>query len=114
MLLYMYGNLLGVKMDIYKLMKLLSDPTRMKILFVLFNQPSYVQEIVAHVEQSQANVSKHLKKLRDLGIVSATTEGNKVKYSIEKGYEAQCIVFIPLMEMYKKHPDGQQLLAKLK
>ncbi len=100
-------------MDIYKLMKLLSDPTRMKILFVLYNQPSYVQEIVDLVEQSQANVSKHLKKLRDLGIVSSESEGNKVKYEVDNSYLNQCIVFVPLMDMYKNHPDGMMLLKKI-
>ncbi len=100
-------------MDIYKLMKLLSDPTRMKILFVIYNKPSYVQEIVETVEQSQANVSKHLKKLRELGIVSYESEGNKVKYQIDACYLNQCIVFMPLMEMYQKHPDGQQLLQRI-
>lgn len=101
-------------MDIYKLMKLLSDPTRMKILFVLYNQPCYVQEIVDLVDQSQANVSKHLKKLRDLGIVSSESEGNKVKYEVDNCYLNQCIVFIPLMDMYRKHPDGMMLLNKIK
>lgn len=100
-------------MDIYKLMKLLSDPTRMKILFIIFNKPSYVQDIVTISEQSQANVSKHLKKLRELGIVDSENEGNKVRYSINSSYMQQCIVFIPLMEMYKNHSDGQGLLAKI-
>lgn len=100
-------------MDIYRLMKLLSDPTRMKILFIIFNKPSYVQEIVAISRQSQANVSKHLKKLRELGIVDSESEGNKVQYSINNCYMQQCIVFIPLMEMYKNHPDGQALLAEI-
>ncbi len=100
-------------MDIYKLMKLLSDPTRMKILFVLYNKPSYVQTIVETVEQSQANVSKHLKKLRDLEIVIGSSEGNKVKYEIDNNYLNQCIVFIPLMNMYKQHPDGIELLKRI-
>lgn len=100
-------------MDIYKLMKLLSDPTRMKILFVLYNQPSYVQEIVETVEQSQANVSKHLRKLRELGIVDCENEGNKVRYQINSCYAASCIVFMPLMDMYKAHPDGQTIIRKI-
>lgn len=100
-------------MDIYKLMKLLSDPTRMKILFIIFNKPSYVQDIVSASEQSQANVSKHLKKLRELGIVENKNNGNKVMYSINECYMQKCVVFIPLMEMYKNHPDGQMLLDKI-
>ncbi len=100
-------------MDIYKLMKLLSDPTRMKILFVLYNKPSYVQEIVDTVEQSQANVSKHLKKLRELGLVTCENEGNKVKYRISECYLDQCIVFMPLMNTYRTHPDGILLLSRI-
>lgn len=100
-------------MDIYKLMKILSDPTRMKILFVLYNKPSYVQEIVDTVNQSQANVSKHLRKLRELGIVDFENEGNKVMYRINGCYAENCIIFVPLMEMYKTHPDGKLLLENI-
>lgn len=100
-------------MDIYKLMKVLSDPTRMKILFVIYNQPSYVQDIVEIVEQSQANVSKHLKKMRELGLVEGLTHGNRVQYQINGCYLEQCIVFNPLMEMYKSHEDGKKLLEKI-
>ncbi|WOO87911.1 metalloregulator ArsR/SmtB family transcription factor [Mollicutes bacterium LVI A0039] len=100
-------------MDVYKLMKLLSDPTRMKILFVIHNKPSYVQEIVDITQQSQANVSKHLKKLRELEIVVTETEGNKVKYSMNSCYLNQCIVFVPLMNTYRNHPDGIDLLERI-
>ncbi len=100
-------------MDIYKLMKLLSDKTRMKILFVIFQQPSYVNEIVEVTDQSQANISKHLKKLRELGLVEDINEGTKVKYSINECFIKECRVFTPLMEMYHEHPDGKELLNKL-
>lgn len=100
-------------MDIYKLMKILSEPTRMKILFVIYNKPSYVQTIVDVTMQSQANVSKHLKKLRELGIVSTENDGNKIMYSMNEKYLNECIVFKPLMNTYRTHPDGVELLSRI-
>ncbi len=100
-------------MDIYKMMKLLSDPSRMKILFVLYNTESYVQDIVDVTELSQANVSKHLKKLRELGIVENNLEGNRVLYSLSDLYLNSCIIFKPLMDMYVSHPDGITLINRI-
>ncbi len=100
-------------MDIYRVMKLLSDPTRMKILFVIYTQKSYVNEIVDYVDQSQANVSKHLRKLKGIGIIKSINHGNKVLYQIDNKYLSKCIVFNPLMEMYSNHEDGIKLLNKI-
>lgn len=100
-------------MDIYKLMKLLSDPTRMKIMYILFNKPCFVKNIVEYSGQSQANVSKHLKKLSDLNLVTSSATGNKVEYSISDDILKNCYVFQPLMQMYSEHPDGKGLLKKI-
>ncbi len=100
-------------MDIYKMMKLLSDQSRMKILFIIFKRPSYVQDIVDVSELSQANVSKHLKKLRELGLVDNICIGNKVKYQINSQFNDECLIFQPLMNMYTQHPDGLELLVKI-
>lgn len=100
-------------MDIYKLMKLLSDPTRMKIIYILFNKPCFVKNIVEFSGQSQANVSKHLKKLSELNLVTSTVNGNKVEYSISEELIKNCYIFRPLMQMYSDHPDGKSLLKKI-
>ncbi len=52
--------------DIYKL---LSDETRLRILIVLMHKKLCVCQLQGILEESQPKVSKHLAKLRDLGLV---------------------------------------------
>lgn len=49
--------------------KLLSDETRLRILILLYHKKLCVCELQGIMEESQPKVSKHLAKLRDLGIV---------------------------------------------
>ncbi|WP_369066970.1 ArsR/SmtB family transcription factor [Kocuria carniphila] len=61
----------------------LSDPTRRRILSALRNGSRPVGELVEELEVSQPTVSKHLKVLRDTGLVATRAEGQKRFYSVE-------------------------------
>lgn len=61
----------------------LSDPTRRRILSALRNGSRPVGELVEELEVSQPTVSKHLKVLRDTGLVATRAEGQKRFYSLE-------------------------------
>lgn len=61
----------------------LSDPTRRRILSALRDGPRPVGELVEELEVSQPTVSKHLKVLRDTGLVATRAEGQKRFYSVE-------------------------------
>lgn len=65
-----------------RLFKALSDPVRLEILEFLRNGEKCVCEIIPHVRLIQPVVSRHLKILKDCGIVSYRKEGNKRLYSI--------------------------------
>ncbi|MDP6980240.1 MAG: metalloregulator ArsR/SmtB family transcription factor [Myxococcota bacterium] len=61
----------------------LSDPTRLRILNLLMQGESGVQELVEASGLEQPNVSRHLSLLRREGIVERRAEGNRALYSIQ-------------------------------
>lgn len=65
-----------------RIFKALSDPVRLNILDFLRDGEKCVCEIVPHVKRIQPVVSRHLKILKDCGIVRDRKEGNRRLYSI--------------------------------
>ena len=63
-------------------MQAMGHPLRLKILCLVGNQELSVLEIVDAVGTTQSNVSQHLAVLRDLHILDARKEANKVFYRI--------------------------------
>jgi DNA-binding transcriptional ArsR family regulator len=55
--------------------KILAEPTRLQILAVLCNQERSVQEICDRTGLLQGNVSKHLRLMKDAGVVACRREG---------------------------------------
>lgn len=63
--------------------RLLGEPVRLQILNLLQAHGELnVQELIEATGQLQANVSKHLRLLRDAGLVSRRKEGLYVYYAI--------------------------------
>lgn len=60
----------------------LSDSTRRRILDLLLDGPQPVNAVVARVRMSQPVVSKHLRVLRDAGLVDVSPDGQRRLYSI--------------------------------
>ena len=65
-----------------KIFKALSDPVRLNILDFLRDGEKCVCEIIPHVKLIQPVVSRHLKILKECGIVIDRKEGNRRLYSI--------------------------------
>lgn len=61
--------------------KLLTDPTRIKILWVLQQGERSVNDLAEHVGAGPTVVSQHLAKLRLAGIVTARREATYAYYS---------------------------------
>jgi ArsR family transcriptional regulator len=74
-----------------KILKALSDETRLKILEFLLNGEKCVCQIFPHVKRTQSTVSIQLGKLENLGIVESRREGKQIFYKI-KDYRI-CDVF---------------------
>ena len=65
-----------------KLFKGLSDPVRLDILEFLRDGEKCVCEIIPHVKLIQPVVSRHLKILKECGVVRFRKDGNRRLYSI--------------------------------
>ena len=60
----------------------LADPTRLLILYALADEPDTVSGLTQKLAAPQPNISRHLKVLRDGGMVHATRQGMSVLYDI--------------------------------
>lgn len=58
----------------------LADYHRILILYTLAEKSYNVSQLAAHLQISQPTVSRHLRILRDCGIVSAERQGKSVFY----------------------------------
>ena len=63
--------------------RLLGEPMRLKILQAVCHEPRTVNDIVAAVDATQANVSKHLSLLATAGILSRKKDGQCVYYGLK-------------------------------
>ncbi|WP_129359094.1 ArsR/SmtB family transcription factor [Rothia uropygioeca] len=59
-----------------------ADPTRRRILTVVKNGPHPVNDVVTELGVSQPTVSKHLKVLREAGLVTMKAQGQRRLYSL--------------------------------
>ncbi|MGB9662591.1 MAG: ArsR/SmtB family transcription factor [Moorellaceae bacterium] len=71
-------------------LKVLADPTRMKIIKFLLERDMYVCELVAVMDLAQPSVSQHLRRLRAVGLVEEKKEGQRVRYRLKKEVLAEC------------------------
>ncbi len=69
--------------SISKLFKVISDPTRLSILFLLQSEELSVGNIATSLDMEQSAVSHQLKTLKDSRLVKAKRAGKIVIYSID-------------------------------
>ena len=62
--------------------KVLSNPTRLRILNMLRNKEMSVTELMEAAKLSQANISQHLAIMKHKGIVTSNRRGKHIYYSI--------------------------------
>jgi DNA-binding transcriptional ArsR family regulator len=63
----------------------LAEPHRRQILDLLRVRERSVGELVAQLDLSQPGVSKHLKVLREAGLVAARVQGRHRRYALRPG-----------------------------
>ena len=71
-----------------KVMKALSDPSRVKIMKMLQNRVMCVCEIHTALGVAQSTASKHLQILEDAGLISSRKDGLWVNYMVADGGES--------------------------
>lgn len=70
-------------------LKALSDPTRMKIVELLLAGDHNVNGLAEDLGTPQYNVSKHIRILREAGIVTATRKGKEVHCEVTCGFRSK-------------------------
>lgn len=63
--------------------RLLGEPMRLKILEAVCDRPRAVNDIVAAVGATQANVSKHLSLMASAGLLTREKRGQSVYYGLK-------------------------------
>jgi DNA-binding transcriptional ArsR family regulator len=63
----------------------LSDPNRRAVLALLLERPRPVGELVEQLGLSQPGTSKHLKVLREAGLVQVRQDANRRVYALDPG-----------------------------
>ena len=67
-----------------ELLDAISDPTRRAALAVLWNDQEHcVCELMARLGATQSRMSRHMKVLRDAGLICGTIEGPATSYCLD-------------------------------
>lgn len=73
-------------MEAVEIFKALCDENRARIVCLLINRELCVCEIETILDMTQSNVSRHLNKLKSVGIVSIRKDSQWVYYRINDGF----------------------------
>jgi DNA-binding transcriptional ArsR family regulator len=71
------------------MLKALADETRWRIVRELLASPRTVGNLVERLDVSQYNVSKHVRILRDAGILETERDGKHVECRVARGFRNQ-------------------------
>lgn len=74
--------------EFIRVMKALSDPTRLKILKILEKRLMCVCELQTAIGAAQSTTSKNLKILEDAGLVDSHKDGLWVNYTLADGQQS--------------------------
>lgn len=94
---------------IEKIMKLLSDNTRLRILMLLRKRELCVCQVMGVLGVSQPLVSRNLKLLADAGFLAERKEGKLVFYSMKKNMD---VLNSRLVELLKEALKGDKILSE--
>ncbi|MGL4589060.1 MAG: ArsR/SmtB family transcription factor [Mycoplasmatales bacterium] len=94
-------------MDIYLVLKMLGEPSRLRIINLLYRTELSVNELQEALILNQANVSKHLKKLYESGLLIKRNEKQSVIYELNPEYVEKCLILEPILQTFEKTDQGQ-------
>ena len=85
----------------------LAEPSRRRIVDALRRRESSVGELVAALDMSQPAVSKHLRVLRDAGVVTSRVAAQQRIYRLEPGPFRQLDAWLdPYRRLWSTHLDA--------
>jgi len=80
--------------DAAKLMEMLSQPVRLRLMCILLGGEQSVLRLADSAGLSQPAMSHHLKKLRDTELVETRRDGQTIYYSVKGAEVAQVITVL--------------------
>ena len=92
-------------------LKALADPSRLTILHTLCGGEHNVSELVEKTGFTQANVSKHLRVLREEGLVTFRREQRKVYYTLAGNFTEE-VCGLVCRSLEKRASDDRELLDR--
>ena len=95
--------------DILKVMKALSDETRLRILNVLLERECCVCEVMQALDISQSRASRNLGILEDAGFLKAKRDGAWMLYSIDRERMQEHLSW--LIKAIKKSLEGKETVT---
>jgi len=85
----------------------LADPTRRRILELLAEEERPVGELVAELSISQPGVSKHLRVMREAGLVTVRSDAQRRVYGVDPGPLRELDVWLaPYRRLWNSHLDA--------
>lgn len=98
-----------------RVMKAVSDPTRVKTLKILEQRMMCVCELQTALDIAQSTTSKHLKILEDAGLVVSVKDGLWVNYALADGSESPYAASLlgNLRHWLNDEPDISRIMATI-
>jgi len=98
-----------------KVMKALSDPSRIKIMKMLQEKVMCVCEMQTALQIAQSTTSKHLQILEEAGLIKSKKDGLWVNYMIADGDESPYAANLigSLKHWLDNDPNIEELIAQL-
>ena len=85
----------------------LADPHRRAVLELLLERPRPAGELVARLGLSQPGTSKHLRVLREAGLVQVRREAQRRVYALDPGPLNELDVWLaPYRRLWNEHLDA--------
>jgi DNA-binding transcriptional ArsR family regulator len=85
----------------------LADPSRRAMLELLLERPRPVGELVDRLRLTQPGTSKHLRVLREAGLVQVRTEAQRRVYALDPGPLAELDVWLaPYRRLWNERLDA--------
>ena len=78
-------------LDCIAALKALGEETRLRILRLVFKEPLSVNEISERLKVSQYNVSKHLRIMREVGLLETEKRGKQRLYAVADKLKSQVV-----------------------
>jgi len=101
--------------DTVKILKALADRTRLMVVSCLAEKPQYVEELAERLGMGPSNISFHLKKLEEAGLVTSAKEQYYVIYALQREkLEVRLLDLIQVEDPAKREQEQRMELYKKK